>query len=175
MAKVAFTKLQLKEDKSVVQVPYKDQTIEVRQYLPIREKLEILQNIVNKSLGDEARYPNEVKIDFYYALEMIYHYTNISFTEKQKEDEPKLYDMLKANGLISLILDAIPEAKEMKFYVNTVIGKVYTYQNSAMGILENISSDYSNLNFDMSQLQAQISDPDTLKLLKSVGPMIGLN
>jgi transposase-like protein len=36
-------------------------------------------------------------------------YTNISFTEKQREDEYKLYDNLKSNGFYELFYQAINE------------------------------------------------------------------
>ena len=35
--------------------------------------------------------------------------------------------------------------------------------------------DYSNLSVDLDKLQQQISDPDSLELLKQIGPMLGLN
>jgi hypothetical protein len=43
------------------------------------------------------------------ALEVIYQYTNLSFTEKQKEDPVKIYDLLEGNGIIDKIVAAIPE------------------------------------------------------------------
>jgi hypothetical protein len=36
-------------------------------------------------------------------------YTNISFTEKQREDEFKLYDTLKSNGFFELFFQTINE------------------------------------------------------------------
>jgi len=43
------------------------------------------------------------------VLEIIFSYTNIAFTEKQKEDMAKLYDLLQGSELLNLILNNIPE------------------------------------------------------------------
>jgi hypothetical protein len=40
---------------------------------------------------------------------LIEKYTNISFTEKQKENIPKLFDILSGNGLVNLIISEIPQ------------------------------------------------------------------
>jgi hypothetical protein len=47
MAKVPFTKLKLKTDDSVKHIQISDEiTIEVRQYLPIQEKLKLIGDVV---------------------------------------------------------------------------------------------------------------------------------
>jgi hypothetical protein len=38
-------------------------------------------------------------------------YTNISFTEKQREDEYKLYDAMQSNGLIDAVIEHMPAAE----------------------------------------------------------------
>ena len=45
------------------------------------------------------------------GIEIIDNYTNISFTEKQKEDVPKLYDAIYSSGLKDAVMKAIPEAE----------------------------------------------------------------
>jgi len=43
-------------------------------------------------------------------------YTNISFTEKQREDEFKLYDTLKSNGFFELFFKAFNEDEYNELY-----------------------------------------------------------
>ena len=62
---------------------------------------------LQKSL-DNGMY-NEFKLNLYFELNLVYLYTNISFTEKQREDELKLYDNLKSNGFFELFFQAINE------------------------------------------------------------------
>ena len=61
---------------------------------------------LQKSL-EEGVY-NPVKKDMYFHLYLVYMYTDITFTEKQREDESKLYDVLESNGLIPAVLKNIP-------------------------------------------------------------------
>jgi hypothetical protein len=87
-------------------------------------------------------------------MEIIMTYTNITFTDKQKEDIAKLYDILDSNGIINQIVSAIPE-DEYHFLIdgiNDTIEAVYTYQNSVLGILDTVSQDYSNLNLDATEI-----------------------
>ena len=42
-----------------------------------------------------------------------------------------------------------------------------------MGILDTISTDYSNLNLDASEIQKKLSDPNNLTLLKDVLTKLG--
>ena len=49
----------------------------------------------------------------------------------------------------------------------------YKYRNSVMGILENISADYSNLNLDATEIQNKLADPNNMALLKDVLAKLG--
>ena len=44
---------------------------------------------------DNNNFANPVKLNVFLRLEIIFNYTNISFTDKQKEDLVKLYDILE--------------------------------------------------------------------------------
>ena len=174
MAKVSFTKLGLKINQDVKSVDFNDQVIEVKQYLPISDKLELISNVINAS-ADDNNFANPVKIHVFTTLEIIEQYTNINFTEKQKEDPAKLFDLLGSSGLSDLILETIPE-EEYAMIVNGVIDSaeaVYNYRNSALGILDTVSADYSNMNLDATAIQQKIGDPENLALLKQVLTKLG--
>ncbi len=70
------------------------------QYLPAQDKYDLLMITLQKSLENGAY--NEFKLNLYFELNLVYMYTNISFTEKQREDEFKLYDTLESNGFYKL-------------------------------------------------------------------------
>ena len=42
-----------------------------------------------------------------------------------------------------------------------------------MGILENISADYSNLNLDATEIQSKLADPNNMALLRDVLSKLG--
>ena len=47
MAKVAFSKLGVKTNQEVKTITWNDQTIEVKQYLPVNNKLELASRVIN--------------------------------------------------------------------------------------------------------------------------------
>lgn len=176
MAKVAYSKLNKKARADVSCIVFNDQTIEVRHYLSINEKLDLISKVVERSLVDEARYFNDLKVDMFLWLEVLYTYTNISFTDKQKEDETKIFDNCWSNGLCALIFNEIPnEINDLRSYLVSILRNIYAFQNSAVGVLNTISQDYSNLDYDLSNMVQNIKDPASLELLKQIGPILGLN
>lgn len=174
MAKVSFTKLGLKKNEEVGILHINEQDIEVKQYLPINEKLELISSVIN-SAADENNFSNPVKENVFLTLEILYHYTNINFTDKQKEDPTKLYDLVVSSGLADKVTDLIPE-EELDEVINGVtqsIKAIYAYRNSVLGILESISQDYSALNLDATEIQQKLADPANMALLKQVLTKLG--
>ena len=174
MAKVSFTKLGLKTSQEIKTFNFNEQIIEVKQYLPVNEKLALISSVINNSI-DENNFNNPFKVEIFTLLEIVYNYTNINFTDKQKEDSAKLFDMLYSSGFIAEVLDNIPnkEYDEIIEYTNKSIKAYYDYKNSVMGILENISADYSNLNLDATEIQKKLGDPENMALLKDVLTKLG--
>ena len=174
MAKVSFTKLGLKLNQDINNVEYNGQNIEVKQYLPVNKKLELISNVINLS-ADDNNFANPLKVDIFTTLEIIFNYADITFTEKQKEDPAKLYDILVSTGLAEKIIDAIPEEEycEVIYGVKESIDAFYNYRNSVFGILDTISTDYSNLNLDATEIQKKLADPDNLSLVRDVLTKLG--
>ena len=79
MAKLSFTKLGLAQNKAITNVNYNGQVIEVKQYLPVNDKLALISNVINHTM-DENGFANPMKISVYAILEIINLYTNITIT-----------------------------------------------------------------------------------------------
>ena len=174
MAKASFTKLKLKTDTSVKTINFNDIEIEIKQYLPINETISLIENIINNS-ATELKFYSPALVHLFYALEVIYNYTNISFTDKQKEEPAKLYDTIVSSGLWNAIEEAIPE-DELDFIceaLDDTINSVYKYQNSVMGILDTISQDYSTLSLDASEIQKKLNSAEGVEFLKDVMDKLG--
>ena len=169
MSRVPFSKLNLKKIDKVQVVTINGLEIEVKQYLPVAEKLELIANVLNNS-ADDNNFANPVKTYVLSHLEIIYAYTNLSFTDKQKEDPAKLYDTLETNGIIDSIILALPPSEYDNLIedITSTIDAYYKYKNSALGILEAATTDYKNLDLEASDIQKKIADPDNLTLLKDV-------
>ena len=175
MAKLPFTKLGLKKNQEIKTLTWNEQVIEIKQYLPMQEKLQLMSKVINLSHDKDSNYSNPIKVDIYTKLNIIENYTNITFTDKQKEDVCKLYDLFKESGLMEEIFNAIPEQEimEIENSIKKAIKSIYAYQNSVMGILDNVSSDYSNLSLDALNIQEALGDPNNLTLLKQVIDKLG--
>jgi hypothetical protein len=175
MAKIAFSKLNIKKvNNEVKNIQFNDVEIEVKQYLPIQDKLTIIGNAINNA-ADGNRFVNSAKLDMYTTLEVLYAYTDISFTDKQKEDSAKLYDLVISSGLIDEIYKAIPEQELNVIYTNAmrVAESMYAQMNSVYGIMENIAKDYANVGAEAENIEKQIANPDNLTFLKDVLNKLG--
>ena len=174
MAKPTFAKMNLKKIGETKEITIGEQSIEVKQYLPIEDKIKIITNVLQDS-ADDNNFANPVKVEVFFNLEIIYAYTNISFTDKQKSEPTKIYDLFEENNIFNQIIAAIPEDeyKLLSEWTQETIDAFYKYRNSAMGIMEQISTDYSNLNLDATQIQEKIADPSNLALLKDVVTKLG--
>ena len=172
MAKVPFTKLKCKIDDSIKEVKINEEiTIEVKQYLPIQEKLGLIGRVVELAHEQDANYSNPVKAEVFTKLEVIFAYSNIAFTDKQKEDTPKLYDMLASSGIIDSIINNIPTDEYMAIVsgVADTIESVYKYQNSAYGIFDNLVKRSNEVNFQMEDFLNELKNSGTeLSFLKDI-------
>lgn len=179
MAKVPFSKLEVKINGSDCINTYyntKGEEIEyeIKQYLPLKEKIALVERVINQSVDDNGFY-NPMRVKLWMCLETVYAYTNLSFTPKQKEDPFKLYDLLVSTGIFKEIVDNIRERdwKEIKECTWATIESIYKYRNSVMGILENISADYSGLSLEASEIQKKLAEGDGINFLQEVMAKMG--
>ena len=174
MAKLAFSKLGLKNNNQVVNINHNEQTIEVKQYISVNDKLKLISDVINNTV-DEHSFCNPVKVKVYLLIGVIENYTNISFTEKQKEDIVKLYDLIQSNGLFDKILTAIPD-EEFNDLLNSTwdsIDAIYAYNNSAMGVIENIGSNYKDINLNVEEIQQKLANGENVEFLKEILNKLG--
>ncbi len=174
MAKPTFSKLKLAVNTDKKEITWEDQVIEVKQYLSIEDKLNFITEVLN-SAADENRFYNKGKIDLYFRLYIIYFYTNISFTDKQKEEVIKTYDTLYSSGFWNCVKKAIPE-EELNYMYDLVIDaakQVHIYENSVYGILDAMSTDYKNLDFDIQEITKKLQNKEGVQFLDQVLTKMG--
>lgn len=176
MAKIkpTYHKLGLKVDVHKSELTYNDQIIEVKDYLPIEDKMKMVADIIIESKDDNP-FMNVGKMNAYLYIYILYNYTNLVFTEKQKEEPGKIYDNIVTTGFLSEILKLIPkdEIDFIKYLLNSQIEEIYKYDNSIRGMLQDVMTDYSNLSLDATTIQKKLQDPNNLKLLKGVMNELG--
>jgi hypothetical protein len=176
MAKVAFSKLGIKENKDVNTILFNDVEIEIKKYLSIEEKLNMISAAINNAM-DENGDINSMVLEAHFNMQVVFYYTNLTFTDKQKENLVKLYDLLKGSGLMDAVIDAIGFDNE-EYYdsyrgCKSTANEIMTKKQSARGIMEDIVANYSNMSFDTAEMQKNLSDPNNLTLLKNIMDKLG--
>lgn len=152
MAKYGYASMKLKTDNSTMPLnfkdvdeelvnKYKDMPITVQKYLSMSDKYDLVMITLQKS--KEGGIYNPIKIDMYFHLHLIYMYTNLSFTENQKEDEAKIYDNLKSNGFIDIFLNTIDENEyeDLWSYLNEQMELDMKYNSTIAGVINNFIED----------------------------------
>lgn len=175
MAKVGFGSLKItKVDDRVNTFTFNEKEIEVKRYLPFSDKLTLIGNAINLA-ADGNRFANPMKIDMYLDLEIMFAYTNITFTDKQKEDLVKLYDMLASAGFFEAMYNVIAEDEASTIHYNAarIAENMYGQMNSVYGIMENIATDYANVGAEAADIEQKIANPNNLTFLKDVMTKLG--
>jgi len=141
MANVSFTNLKLSVDKSVNTFEYNGTKIEVLKYLPIEDKKDLVQIAMQKSFEDGLY--NNMLLDVYFHLNIVYLYSNLNITEKQKEDEFKLFDKLESSGLMDMILGNMDEDEYKYLYdsLERAVDNHMKYKNSAAAVVQSVIQD----------------------------------
>lgn len=141
MAKVSYANLKLKVNVPVKTFDFNGTEIEVVQYLPMMDKNDLIMITLQKA--EENGVYNPMLIDMHFHLNLVYMYTNLSFTEKQREDEAKLYDTLRSNNFFELFLHVLAENEyqELFNYINEVMKLNLNYRNTAGAVLQSLIQD----------------------------------
>ncbi len=174
--KITFNDLKKELPLKIKVVKINDKQIEIKQYLPVNEKLALITNVLQNLAQNEYPFVNPVQMDVYTVLELIYAYApGIEFTEEEKADPASLYDELEKQEIPNMIISAIPKT-EYDFIIEGIektISAYYAYRNSVKGIIEDVTTDYKNLDFNATEIQEKLKDPDNLALLKGIMEKLG--
>ena len=172
MAKVSYASLKLKTNTDVTTVNFNDTKIEILKYLPIEDKYDLISITLQKALED-ALY-NPLKVDMFFHLHLIYMYTNINFTDKQREDEVKLYDTLYSNGLVDLVLENIDELEyeTLSTYLQDTIDQDLTYKTTVAYLLNSFLGD---MPAKINNIQNMMDEIDKEKFTEAINFAKSLN
>nr|DAP43449.1 MAG TPA: Putative orange carotenoid-binding protein, CAROTENOID BINDING PROTEIN, PROTEIN [Caudoviricetes sp.] len=174
--KMTFTKLGLKAKKITTNCPLTDDiTLEIRNYLPVDEKAEFIQFIVNHALDDMTGCFSPVRIEVYFSIAVCKWYANITFTEKQMTEVSKTYDLLEENGVIDQIISTIPEdeIEFMKELVNDTVSDIARYNSSAAGIIQAMTANAGGLDSQITEILDKIKNGENLETLAVIKDVVG--
>ena len=138
MAEISLDSLQLQVDEGVETFQRNNQVIEVKHYLSAEEKDNLLQATIQAASAGTIF--NPFALDVYFHLYLVIYYTNITFTEEEMSDLPKLYDILESSGMIDMILQHIDleEYKTLRAYIDELSKIVIEYNTSIAKVINTI-------------------------------------
>ena len=141
MTQVTYAGLKLKVNTDVKTFDWEDKKIEVLQYLPITDKYDLVMIALQKA--KEGDIYNPIKLDMYFHLNLVYMYSNIKFTDKQKEDEEKIFDTLVSSGLLDKILENMEqdEFEDLWSKLNEYMNNELRYTTTAAALIKSIIND----------------------------------
>ena len=96
------------------------------------------------------------------------------FTEKQKSDPTKLYDLLAGSGFFEDMFAVMPQSeyKCIITWLSNTVKSFYDYRNSVYGILDAIKADYSNTSLNIQEILNSLSNSEELGLIKEISPLL---
>ena len=109
MTKISLTKLITVKKPVIKTIKFNEQEIEVKQYLPLKEKLGMIQDIGIAAISE--KWVNPVTVDVLLNIKIIQYYTNINLTETQLSNPEELFDTLELNNIIEVVQRNIPESE----------------------------------------------------------------
>lgn len=141
MSKISYANLKLKTNTEIKEAKWEDKVIEVAQYLPINDKYDLIMITLQKAKEDILY--NPIKLDMYFHLHLVYMYTNLYFTDKQKEDEAKIYDSLESSGLLTEIIKNMNEAEYNDLWdkLNDYMEAELNYTTTAAAVIKTVLGD----------------------------------
>ena len=160
-----YSDLDLKKNIETDTFKWKDKEIQILKYLPIDDKYDIIMITLQKSF-EEGIY-NPIKLDLFFHLNLVYLYTDLEFTQEERNEETKLYDEMKSSGFLDEFLKYVNpnEYKEMQEDIEDIAELSVRYKASAASVLRSFINDLpANVeaatkmveNFDPEKYQAVV-------------------
>ena len=126
-----FNELDLQLNEKTRTLNFKGSEIKVKQYLPMDKKINLVQ-IALQQAYDEGIY-NDGLLTAYFHVYVVMFYTDLEFTDEEKQDVLTLFDLMDSERLISSVIELIPqtEANDLIELLNKQQINNTTYKQSA--------------------------------------------
>lgn len=151
-----------------------EQEVEVIQYLPVNDKLALVERVLNLTI-DDTGFLNPVRLEVYAILEIVKTYTNISITDKMMENAPGTYDLLMINEVLDHVIAAIPEDEYDAIFdaIEDCAEHTVKYLNSFVGMMKTVTNNYDATKMNVEEIMATLDQPEKVGLVKDILDKIG--
>lgn len=150
-------------------------TLEVRNYLPMDQKIELIQFIVDNSVDEKTGTFSPVRVEIWTTLAICHWYAGIQFDEEDLTNVTVVYDLLDSTKLIDRVIGLIDSA-EYEFITSLVentIRDIGRYNTSAAGIIHAMSENAAGLDGQITTLLDKVKNGEGLEQLAIIKDVVG--
>ncbi len=173
MAKISFTSITPIKSIEDKVVKFEDKDIIVKQYLPIKDKADLVTYIIQSAFDNNGLF-SPVRQEIYVTIGLLRWYTNINFTDSMLINIEKTYDAIVLNHLNSILLNIdSDEYNNIINMINDAVLETKDYLRSFAGQIRSTKQDYESTNFDMEKIMETLQDPKQIGLVKEIMEKMG--
>ena len=146
----------------------------VKQYLPAEDKNALLE--IAMQTADQGTILNTFALDAIFHTYLVFKYTDIEFTDEERENLFDLYDILEDNGIIDAVVAAIPtrEYESLRTYLTEMVDNYLTYRNSTRALVEQFSMFAPQVAENLATISKNV-DIDKLQQIVKLADKTGMN
>lgn len=146
----------------VKKIKLNDKEIQVKQYLPISDKMDVIQIAIQKA--DNGQYINQLALQMFFELNLVYSYSNIEVTQEERDDEFSLYDKWTLDGTFNAVISEIPsrEYTILQDSVDAMIEDLMRYRGTAAAVINSFIQDLPR-NAEIAKEIVDSFDPEKYK------------
>lgn len=147
-----------------------DKKLEVLTYLPVREKTEMLQFIVNNVIDPKTGCASPIRTEIYFSIAVCHWYGGIDFSNEDMAKISDVYDALELNKVIQTIIDYVPydEINFMRDLAEETVADVARYNSSAAGIVQSMADSSGSLDKQLSDIIQKVQSREGLEMLDMI-------
>ena len=146
----------------------------VKQYLHKENKNALLE--IAMQTADQGTILNTFALDAIFHTYLVFKYTDIEFTDEERENLFDLYDILEDNGIIDAVVAAIPtrEYESLRTYLTEMVDNYLTYRNSTRALVEQFSMFAPQVAENLATISKNV-DIDKLQQIVKLADKTGMN
>lgn len=147
-----------------------DKKLEVLTYLPVREKTEMLQFIINNVIDPKTGCASPIRMEIYFSIAVCHWYGGIDFSNEDMAKISDVYDALELNKVIQTIIDHVPydEINFMRDLAEETVADVARYNSSAAGIVQSMVDSSGSLDRQLNDIIQKVQSKEGLELLDMI-------
>ena len=150
----------------------KEYTLRVLQYLPIKDKADLVSYVVNAAIDENTGCFSPVRVNVYYGIGIMMQYCRIKFDDV---DVVEAYDIIDSTNILDIVMNAIPEEERvfMESLLNDTIGDISRYNSSLAGMMHSMSGEATNLDESIQAILEKIKNKEGLEVLSEIKNVVG--